>query len=102
MKTLTLIVHADLKQTLADLLRSLPGIGGFLFTPVEGHAPQDGRDAFLSARDRVVGYVPHVRVDLVLDDHAVDSTLKALQAASNNLGGGAEFWISPIERHGRL
>lgn len=30
---------------------------GFTFTPVEGHGPQDERDAFLSARDRAVSSI---------------------------------------------
>ena len=66
MKKLTLIVHADVEQALADMLRGLKQVSGFTFTRVEGHGAQDERDALLSARDRVVGYTPHVRVEILL------------------------------------
>ena len=102
MKNLTLIVHADIRQALADVLRGLPEVTGFTFTMVEGHGPQDERDAFLSARDRVVGYVPHVRVDLVLEDTAVDQVLEALQTSNCGVAGRGVYWITRVERQGRL
>lgn len=102
MKKLTLIVHADIKQALADVLRALPEVTGFTFTPVEGHGPQGARDAFLSARDRVVGYTPHVRVDIALDDADVDKVLAALQASNCGAAGRGVYWVTRIERQGRL
>lgn len=102
MKKLTLIVHADVQQALADALRALPAVTGFTFTAVEGHGPQDERDAFLSARDRVVGYVPHVRVDLILEDAAVDKVLEALQKSPLGVAGRGVYWTTRVEKHGRL
>ncbi len=63
MKNLTLIVHADVQQALADTLassrrRALPT------PPVEGHGAQGSHDSALSARDSVVGCTPQVRVDI--------------------------------------
>jgi nitrogen regulatory protein P-II 1 len=102
MKKLTLIVHADIKEVLADALRAMPEVPGFTFTPVEGHGPQEAQDPFLSARDRVVGYVPHVRVDLVLEDAAVDQVLAALRKSSCGVAGRGVYWITRLEREGRL
>ena len=102
MKNLTLIVHTDIKQALADALRDLKEVEGFTFTQVEGHGPQGASDAFLSARDHVVGYVPHVRVDLVLDDADVDKVLAALQASSHGVAGRGVYWVTHLERQGRL
>lgn len=101
MKNLTLIVHADSQQNLADLLRSQPSVTGFTFTRVEGHGAQDERDAFLSSRDRVVGYVPHVRVDILLKDADVKPVLTALRAAPGVAGNGV-YWITPTDDQGRL
>ncbi|HJX16616.1 MAG TPA: DUF3240 family protein [Acidiferrobacterales bacterium] len=101
MKKLTLIVHADSQQNLADLLRSQPSVTGFTFTHVEGHGAQGERDAFLSPRDLVVGYVPHVRVDLLLKDADVKPVLAALRAAPGGAGSGV-YWITPIDDQGRL
>ncbi len=102
MKNLTLIVHTDIKQALADALRDLKEVEGFTFTQVEGHGPQGVRGAFLAARDHVVGYVPHVRVDLVLDDADVDKVLAALQASSHGVAGRGVYWVTHLERQGRL
>lgn len=102
MKMLTLIVHADSKEALADTLRTLPQVTGFTFTPVEGHGPREGRDLFLSARDRVVGFVPHVRVDLVLEEGDVDKVLEALKAADDGVAGRGVYWVTRLDRQGRL
>jgi len=102
MKNLTLIVHADIRQALADELRGLQGVEGFTFTTVEGHGPQDERDAFLSARDRVVGYVPHVRVDLLLEDRDVDRVLEALRESNCGVVGRGVYWIAPVAQSGKL
>ena len=102
MKNLTLIVHADIRQSLADALRAIEQAQGFTFTHVEGHVAQDSRDASLSARDRVVGYTPHVRVDILLKSEDVDDVLRALRAAAGGLAGRGIYWITPVEQHGRL
>ncbi len=102
MKNLSLIVHADIEQVLADTLRGLKQVSGFTFTHVEGHGAQDERDPALSARDRVVGYTPHTRVDILLKGEDVESVLQALRADSGGLAGRGLYWITPVEQHGRL
>ena len=102
MKNLTLIVHADVKQVLADTLRSIKHVSGFTYTPVEGHGAQDGRDPTLSARDRVVGYTPQVRVDILLEDGDVEVVMQILRTADCGLAGGGIFWVAPVEQQGRL
>ena len=102
MKNLTLIVHADVQQALADTLRSIKQVSGFTFTPVEGHGAQDGRDPTLSARDRVVGYTPQVRVDILLEDGEVDVVLQRLRITDCGLAGRGVYWILPVEKQGRL
>lgn len=102
MKKLTLIVHADTKEALADVLRVMPEVPGFTFAPAEGHGPQAAQDPLLSTRDRVVGYVPHVRVDLILEDAVVDKVLAAMQASSCGVAGHGVYWVTRLERHGRL
>jgi nitrogen regulatory protein P-II 1 len=102
MKNLMLIVHADLEQMLADTLRGLEQVTGFTFTHVEGHGTQDEHDAALSARDRVVGYVPHVRVDILLKDEDVDDVLRALRTADCGLTGRCIYRVTAVERHGAL
>jgi nitrogen regulatory protein P-II 1 len=102
MKTLTLIVYADVKQILADTLRGLKQVQGFTFTHVEGHGTQDSRDPMLSARDHVVGYVPHIRVDVILEDKHVGDVLDALRNSQCGLAGRGRYWITEVESLGRL
>jgi nitrogen regulatory protein P-II 1 len=102
MKILTLIVHADTEQALADMLRGIKPVSGFTFTHVEGHGAQDVRDPSLSARDRVVGYTPHVRVDILLNDTAIDEVLQVLQQSQSSVAGRGIFWITDVSRQGRL
>ena len=102
MKNLTLIVHADAQQALSDVLRGLAQVQGFTFSRVERHGAQDDRDPSLSARDRVVGYVPHVRVDILLEDRDVETVLEALQASNGGVAGRGVYWVTRLERQGRL
>ena len=102
MKNLMLIVHADIEQALADALRSFAQVTGFTFTRVEGHGSQDEHDAALTARDRVIGYTPHVRVDILLKDEDVDEVLQALRTANCGLAGRCIYRVTAVERHGAL
>lgn len=102
MKNLMLIVHADIEQALADTLRSFAQVTGFTFTRVEGHGTQDERDAALTARDRVVGHTPHVRVDILLQDEDVDGVLQALRAADCGLAGRGIYRVTAVEMQGAL
>lgn len=102
MKILTLIVHANSQQELADQLRTLKQVPGFTFSHVEGHGAQVESDPFLSARDKVVGYTPRVRVDILLDDADVAVVLEALRKAENNVTGQGVYWTTPVGEGGHL
>lgn len=101
MKNLTLVVPASIKEPLADALREYPEVTGFVFTPVEGHGTHTSHDEQLSERDRVAGYVPRVRVDLVLDAVAAELLLERLQAHAG-LAGRCVYWVTDVARFGRL
>ena len=102
MKQLTLIVHTDIEQTMSDTLRGLKQVSGFTFTRVEGHGQQSDRDPTLSARDRVVGYTPHVRVDILLKGEHVDAVLDVLRRSQSGVSGRGHYWVTEVEREGRL
>ena len=102
MKLLTLIIHTNTQQDLADQLRGISQVTGFTFSHVEGHGIQVESDHFLSARDKVVGYTPRVRVDILLDDADVNLVLDTLRHAGSHMGGQGVFWITAVEQNGRL
>jgi len=102
MKHLTLIIHTNVQQDLSDQLRSLDQISGFTFSHVEGHGVQVESDPFLSARDKVVGYTPRIRVDILLEDNTVDLVLDALRNLTNGIKNQGIYWITTVEKSGRL
>ena len=102
MQNLVMIVHTNVQQELADRLRGIEQIQGFTFSSVEGHGVQVEHDPFLSTRDKVVGYVPRIRVDVLLDDADVESVLATLRNTENGVAGQGVYWVIPIENSGRL
>lgn len=102
MKHLTLIVHTSVQQDLSDQLRSMEQISGFTFSHAEGHGIQVENDSFLSARDKVVGYTPRVRVDILLQDHDVDAVIEMLKTATYGIAGHGVYWVTAVEKNGRL
>ena len=102
MKNLVMIVHANLQQDLADCLREQERVHGFTFSHAEGHGSQLENDALLSARDKVVGYVPRVRVDVLLDDADVDVVITALRATKCGVASRGVYWVTPVEQSGQL
>lgn len=102
MKNLIMIVPAGAQQNVADTLRGLEHLQGFTFTRVEGHGSQAENDPLLSARDKVVGYTPWIRVDILLDDANVDAVLAALRATGHGLEGRGVYWVTAVEKNGRL
>ncbi|MBI1424422.1 MAG: DUF3240 domain-containing protein [Gammaproteobacteria bacterium] len=102
MKILTVISHASAQQDLSDHLRSLPQVTGFTFTIVEGHGVQSEKDPFLSARDKVVGFMPRVRVDILLEDTDVDTVIDTLRKLDNSAISHSVYWVAAIDRGGHL
>lgn len=102
MKNLVMIIPAGAQQNVADALRSLTQLQGFTFTHVEGHGSQVENDPFLSVRDKVVGYTPWVRVDILLEDADVDAVLTTLRATQHGLAGQGVYWVTAVENSGRF
>lgn len=102
MKQLTLIIHTDVQQDLTDQLRKLESISGFTFSHVEGHGVEAEDDAFLSARDKVVGYTPRIRLDILLEENNIDLVLQALRTVSTGIVGQGIYWVTAVEQNGRL
>ena len=102
MKHLTLIIHTNVQQDMADQLRSLEQVSGFTFCHAEGHGVEVESDPFLSARDKVVGYTPRIRVDILLEDGDVDSVLESLRKTTYGVEGQGIYWVTAVEQSGHL
>ena len=103
MKCLTLFVHQAVRDAAVDALREDPDVPGFTLTEAQGHSsktPED--DPFLATRDLVVGYVPRVRIDVVLPDEAVDVVLERVRGALGRGGTAGAWLVTDAEGFGRL
>ncbi|NOX76645.1 MAG: DUF3240 domain-containing protein, partial [Gammaproteobacteria bacterium] len=69
---------------------------------VEGHGVQAENDPFLSARDKVVGYTPRVRVEILLQDGDVDSLLDTLRSTRQGIAEHGIYWVTAVEQSGCL
>ena len=101
MKKLSMVVHSSLQMELADGLRKLQ-VETFMFSHIEEHSSQLEHDPFLSARDKVVGYVPQVRVDVILPDDRAHSLLEELRCSDCPFKGKGIYWITDLEESGEL
>jgi nitrogen regulatory protein P-II 1 len=102
MKNLVLIIHSNVQVVLADQLRSLRQVEDFSFAHVEGHFAQTEDDVLLSARDKVVGYTPRVRVDILLEDADVGDVLEAIRDNAHGVTGHGMYWLADVSQHGAL
>lgn len=101
MKKLSLVVHSSLQRELADMLRDLQ-LESFMFSHIEEHSSQLKHDAFLSARNRVVGYVPKVRVDVILEDERAGTLLDDIRNSKIAFNGKCLYWVTDLESSGEL
>jgi len=101
MKKLSMVVHSSLQQELADILRSLQ-LDCFMFSHIEEHSSQSEHDALLSARDKVVGYVPKVRLDVILEDARALTLVDEIRDSKFSSMGKSLYWITELEASGEL
>lgn len=99
MKNIVLIIHEKLQQDVADQLREQ--VSDFIFSRVEGHGDQSVNDDLLSARDRVVGFIPRVRVDILLDDTEVSGVIELIRKVPG-ITGHSVYWINDVLESGHI
>ena len=75
---------------------------GFTLTECQGHSTSTERDVFQAARDLVVGFVPRVRVDVVLEDDAVAGLLDRLRGSCGACETLGAWMVTDVLEFGRL
>jgi len=97
MKLITAIVKPF---TLEDVKTALEqtGILGMTVSEVQGYGRQKGHTEVYRGAEYSVDFVPKVRVEVVVDDAAVDKVVDAIvQAARTGKIGDGKVWVSPVE-----
>ena len=102
MKCLTLFLHAAVRNDVVDALRATDEVTGFTLVECQGHSTRSGEDPFLAARDRVEGFVPRLRIDLVLEDAAVQPVLERVRGQLEGSEAHGTWLVSDVEGFGRL
>jgi nitrogen regulatory protein P-II 1 len=96
-----MLVTAILKPFALDDVRSeleRVDVSGMTVGEVSGYGRQRGHTEFYRGADYHVDFVPKVRVELVVDDAAVDRVVEVVvQAARTGQIGDGKVWVTPVE-----
>lgn len=65
----TLIIESSSKALISDKLKELDFIDSFIFTGTECHNRQCEGDKKFNAHDLVVGHVPKLKLEVMIDHH---------------------------------
>jgi nitrogen regulatory protein P-II 1 len=96
-----MLVTAILKPFALDDVRSgleLVDVVGMTVGEVSGYGRQRGHTEFYRGADYHVEFVPKVRVEVIVDDAAVDRVVDAVvKAARTGKIGDGKVWVTPVE-----
>jgi nitrogen regulatory protein P-II 1 len=83
----------DVRTGLEDL-----DVSGMTVGEVSGYGRQRGHTEFYRGADYHVEFVPKVRVEVIVDDAAVDRVVAAVvKAARTGKIGDGKVWVTPVE-----
>jgi nitrogen regulatory protein P-II 1 len=97
MKLVTAIIKPF---TLDDVKSSLEQLGvlGMTVSEVQGYGRQKGHTEVYRGAEYSVDFVPKIKVEVVVDDAAVDKVLEAVvEAARTGKIGDGKVWVTPVE-----
>ena len=96
-----MLVTAILKPFALDDVRSeleRVDVSGMTVGEVSGYGRQRGHTEFYRGADYQVDFVPKVRIEVVVDDAAVDRVVDAVvKAARTGKIGDGKVWVTPVE-----
>src|SRR5271154_503118 len=102
MTKLEVIIQPSRFEAVKELLTEL-GIGGMTISDVRGHGRQKGHTESYRGREYTVDLIPKVKVEMVLPDNLVDSSVEAvLKTASSGKIGDGKIFLSKVEETIRI
>lgn len=102
MKLITAIVKPFKLDDVKDALREA-GVTGMTVSEVRGFGRQGGHTETYRGAEYSIDFIPKVRLELVVDDSVVESTVNAIrQAAATGKIGDGKIWITSVERIVRI
>ncbi len=96
MKKVDAIIKPLKLDEVRDALTAI-GIEGVTVSEVRGHGRQKGHSELYRGAEYVVGYIPKIRVEIVVDDADLPKVVEALQeAARTGQIGDGKIFVYPV------
>jgi nitrogen regulatory protein P-II 1 len=97
MKLITAIIKPFKIDDVKTALRGA-GVDGMTVSEVRGFGRQGGHTETYRGTEYQIDFVPKVRIEIVVDDSAVDSVTEALaEAARTGKIGDGKIWVTSVE-----
>ena len=88
----------DVREALGEV-----GVAGMTVCEVKGFGRQKGHTELYRGAEYVVDFVPKMKIEVVVDDDAVDRVIEAINnAARTGKIGDGKIFVSPVEQAVRI
>lgn len=102
MKKIEAIIQPSRLDHVKNALHEI-GVEGMTIVEVRGHGRQKGHTEVYRGREYNVDLLPKMKIEMILPDRLVDSTIAAiLGAAKTGKIGDGKIFISPVEEAIRI
>ena len=97
MKLVTAVVKPHVVADVKNALEAV-GVAGLTVSEAQGYGRQRGHTEVYRGAEYQVDFVPKVRVEVLVDEPALDAAVEALTAAarSGRIGDG-KIWVVPVD-----
>ncbi|MFD9700007.1 P-II family nitrogen regulator [Lentzea sp. NPDC059081] len=97
MKLVTAIIKPFTLDDVKGALEQL-GVLGMTVSEVQGYGRQKGHTEVYRGAEYSVDFVPKIKIEVVIDDAAVDKVLEAVvEAARTGKIGDGKVWVTPVD-----
>ena len=102
MKLINAVIKPFKLDDVKDALKA-NGVQGITVTEVKGFGRQGGHTETYRGSEYQIDFVPKIKIELVVDDGAVDSVVDAVKtAATTGKIGDGKIWITDLDRLVRI
>ncbi|WP_250281239.1 MULTISPECIES: P-II family nitrogen regulator [unclassified Frankia] len=97
MKLVTAVIKPFKLEDVKTALENL-GVRGLTISEVQGFGRQKGHTEVYRGAEYKVDFVPKIKIEIVVDDDAVDELVSAIttSAQTGKIGDG-KVWVVPVE-----
>ena len=96
MQLITAIIKPHMLDEVKEALRAA-GVQGITVSEVKGFGRQGGHTETYRGAEYKIDFVPKVKLEVVVDDPAVDGLVTAIaESARTDKIGDGKIWVSPV------